>query len=133
KGQTPIFSIGTKDQHSQLQLYLDGIKDKCIAFLYIKKHPMVKIPKYENKFPFEGAPLSKAFNALLYGTKIATKERAIPIIDIEINRLNEYALGRLILCFMVATVYFCYAIGVNPFDQPAVEVGKKYANRYLQK
>ena len=135
-GSTPINAIGTVDQHSQLQLYLDGPKNKYITIIGFSK------PQHSKKIDARISKTNKVENLhnktmgqLFYAEKKATFEtlrrKRIPIRIIHIEKLDELVIGSLLMSFFIETIYTCYILGINPFDQPAVEEGKKLAIQYL--
>ena len=112
-GLTPSRYLGPKDQHSQLQLILDGPKDKTITFISIKKCIS------GNKFLHSSALKEK--NATLS----ALQEKKVPYIELEIDLLDEKVLGELFLIFELTTIILAKKMKINAFDQPAVELIKK--------
>tara|TARA_A100001015_G_scaffold125076_1_gene138608 strand:+ start:3600 stop:4853 length:1254 start_codon:yes stop_codon:yes gene_type:complete len=135
-GSTPINSIGTIDQHSQLQLYLDGPKNKIITIIGINK--LKSSPKLNTKisknFVFETLE-GKSMNSLLKAEENATFDTLIsnniPTRKINLPVLNEINLGALLMHFFLETIYTCFLLDVDPFDQPAVEEGKILTKKYL--
>jgi glucose-6-phosphate isomerase len=125
-GITPIVAMGSSDQHSQLQLYLDGGKDKCFTFLYENKISNLLVS--ENIPPafsyLKNKSVADIFSAQCCGTIVSVLDRKIPSRKIEIPALTPEILGELFMYFMLEVVSVCRIIDVNPFDQPAVEHGK---------
>jgi glucose-6-phosphate isomerase len=136
EGTTPVAALGPVDQHSQLQLYLDGapqhfitvIRESCVG-----RGPVV---------PPDLAGLAGA--AYLAGRPagdlVAAQQRAIPealiatgrpVRTIDLETLDERALGALMMHFMLETLLAAHLLEVDPFDQPAVESGKILTRRYL--
>ena len=137
KGSTPINAIGTVDQHSQLQLYLDGPRDKFITFVSSNdiKNDMTldcKISKNLNYKPLHKKKMSQLLSSEETATFETLKKNKIPIRILKISSLNEYDIGNLLMHFFLETIYTCYLLKVNPFDQPAVEEGKKLAIKILK-
>ncbi len=132
KGTTPIKAQGTTDQHSQLQLYLDGPNDKIFTFIslpksdfpYPLKHPY--LPEFLN-----GKTMSDLFYAQEQATIQTLKNKGYPVRIIEIQDLSEENIGALFMHFIMETILVAQAMNVNPFDQPAVEEGKILAKTYL--
>ena len=137
KGITAIHSIGTTDQHSQLQLYLDGPKDKFFTFittnhsnkgLLINKDIMneEKVDYLVNK---KMGDLMQAEQQATLGTfgqnNIKFREVHIPMID-------TYSIGSLMALSIIETISTCIYFEVNPFNQPAVEQGKRLTKQYLR-
>ena len=129
-GLTPIKAIGVTDQHSLLQLFMEGPNDKVITFLKIEKFKnSVKIPEFEgfNKYSYlYGKNLEDIFNYECESVKIALAKKGRINYTIILDKLNEYSIGELIFYFMIKTVFTGYLMGINPFDQPGVEEGKNY-------
>ena len=135
-GSTPINAIGTVDQHSQLQLYLDGPKNKYITIIgFSKPQNSKKIDARISKKTKVENLHNKTMGQLFYAEKEATFEtlrrRKIPIRMIQIEKLDESMIGSLLMSFFIETIYTCYILDIDPFDQPAVEEGKKLAIHYL--
>ena len=136
KGSTPISGLGTIDQHSQLQLYLDGPKDKFITIISLKnkKKSRELNCRVSKNFIYKNLH-KKTMNDLLTAETIATfetlKKKNIPIRMIELESNKEETIGSLLMHFFLETIFTCYLLEVNPFDQPAVEEGKKLAIKYL--
>ena len=135
-GSTPINAVGTVDQHSQLQLYLDGPKDKFFTIIGMEK-PLKsnKLNCHLNKINLSESLHKKTLGDLLFAEMKATyqtiKNKNIPLRLIKLNKIDEETLGSLIMCFFIETIYTCYLLKINPFDQPAVEEGKKLAKKFL--
>ncbi len=135
KGQTPVKSIGTLDQHSQLQLYLDGKKDKVITFLNVKhrskdfKLPL-NLPK-EISF-LAGKSIDDVLKSEMYAIREIITQKSIPNLTINLDEISPYNMGKLIMLFETATAFAGHLYNVNPFNQPAVEEGKKVIYEYLK-
>ena len=136
KGSQPVAAIGPVDQHSQLQLYLAGPNDKVFTVLTVGSagHGPVMDPALAAR---AGEP---DFGGKRIGDLVAAQGRATadtlarngrPTRRLHIERLDERALGELLMHFMLETILTGYALGVDPFDQPAVEEGKILAKKYL--
>ena len=133
-GITPLNSIGTIDQHSQLQLYLDGPKDKTFSFISRKK---IKSNKLDCSWI--GDKLSflnqKSLEDLFYSEMLATSEtlirKKLPVRRIELECVDEESIAELISFFIIEVILICKLLEVNPFDQPAVEEGKLLTKRFL--
>ena len=135
-GTTPIAALGTVDQHSQLQLYLDGPADKLITILV---GPMAGDgPKFDASFtssPGLSYFTNRSLGDLMDMSGEATIETLVhhdcPVRIIRIGKMNESTLGALMMHFMLETVITARLIGVNPFDQPAVDRGKELILRRM--
>ena len=136
KGTTPITAMGTVDQHSQLQLYLDGPSDKLFTLIMLScsgdgpsVDPKLSIDK-------EISYLSgKSVGDLMDAGQRATAETLIrnrrPTRIFKINNLDEATMGAMMMHFILETIIAAHLFGVNPFDQPAVEEAKTLAREYL--
>lgn len=129
-GLTPYPSLGTVDQHSQLQLWMDGPEDKVIIFIKVVEHGLdIKIPKVFKETDIGylgGKSLSGLMNAEQDSTELCLKKAGRPSMRIELPRLNPYYLGQLFLFFELVTSFTGFLYGINPFDQPQVEEGKNF-------
>lgn len=127
-GSTPLTAIGPMDQHSLLQLFLQGPRDKAFTTLEIKD--------YEHSIKIPGAPYLKEFSYLkntslekiLHTEQMVTEESLIktfnPVYRLTLPQLNAYTLGALFYHFELSTALTGYLYHINPFNQPAVEEGK---------
>ncbi len=136
KGILPIISTMPKDNHSVMQLYLDGFKNNFFTFFYCKE----KFPQKINKK--EILDISKylgSFNVdeIILRQKIATenifKSKNIPFRSFEIKNRNEKNLGELFCYFILETILLGRVLKVNPFDQPSVDLIKKETKRLFFK
>jgi glucose-6-phosphate isomerase len=128
-GQTPAKSLGTTDQHSQIQLYVEGPQDKIVTFLRVENF------KYDytipNVYPDEittnflaDRKLSDLLNTEQLATEIALTDAGCPNCTITLPELDEKYLGELIYLYEMATVLAGSLLGIDPLDQPGVEAGK---------
>lgn len=134
-GPTPINSMGTIDQHSQLQLYLDGPKDKFFTFITAKNHQHDFLIKDLPSCPtlFGGKKLGEIVAVEQNTTIEVLNKKKLPIRIIEIENLNEEVLGGLMMQMFLETILIAYVKDINPFDQPAVELRKDLAKKILSK
>ncbi len=130
-GQTPVAARGTVDQHSQLQLYLDGPSDKVIFFWRVEKFRKDLLPDGE-LLPegTGGKSLSELFAIQWRATRTALAQRGKPSLTLILEELDEEALGQLVVWLETLVYLIARITGVNPFDQPAVELIKKLAREY---
>lgn len=136
KGLTPIPAYGATDQHSQVQLFMEGPNDKVLALIEVEKFKY----DYSLQSPLQGASaqklapysLAQLMKAEFEGTVAALRENQRPLIHFKIDELDEYHLGQLILLSECLTVLMGQLLAVNPFNQPGVEAGKKYAFAWLK-
>ncbi|BBK34638.1 glucose-6-phosphate isomerase [Stella humosa] len=136
KGTTPIRAMGTVDQHSQLQLYLAGPADKI--FTLITLAVAGKGDKAAAAFardPALGYLKGRRMGDLLDAEQRATGETLVrngrPTRIFRLERLDEKSMGALFMHFMLETIFAAQLLGIDAFDQPAVEEGKKLARAYL--
>jgi glucose-6-phosphate isomerase len=134
KGIIPVVSPMPRDHHSLLQLYLDGPKDKLfyIFSLKYKKHMKIKNNVFGSKYSFiENKKLSTVKDAQKKALIQELKSRNIPYREFRINKVAEETLGELFSYFILETALIGNIIGVDPFNQPAVEQVKSLTKRYL--
>ena len=134
-GSTPIQALGATDQHSQLQLYLGGPKDKFFTFLEVSEKADLEVADLEIDHPAY-APLRKhglkdLLKAELHATYETLRGHELPIRLIRLPVINAYYLGQLMLNTVLETLAVAAIWDVNPFDQPAVEEGKILALKFL--
>ncbi|MBI5026077.1 MAG: glucose-6-phosphate isomerase [Nitrospirae bacterium] len=126
-GQTPYPSIGTTDQHSQLQLWMEGPKDKVITFIRVESSsdditiPDKDIPALSY---LKGHSLGGLIKAEQEATELCLTKAKRPNMRITIPRVDAYYLGQMFLFFELVTAFTGLLYRVNPFNQPGVEEGK---------
>src|SRR5210317_1448871 len=134
KGLLPVISLMPKDNHSVMQLYLDGFKNNFFTFFYVKEKKSLKI---DNKkiLPSQKFLKNKDLNKIIFAQKKATenvfRNKNIPFRSFEINNRNEKTLGELFCFFILETILIGQSLKLNPFDQPAVELIKKETKKIL--
>ena len=134
KGILPIISKMPSDNHSLLQLYLDGPKNNF--FTFFSTHDL-KSEKINNKFLYKTHNYlrNKSFSKIIYAQKSATQKvfnkKKLPFRSFELKTRNEEVLGELFCFFMLETILLGRALKVNPFDQPSVELIKKETKKIL--
>ena len=135
KGITPILSYIPKDNHSTLQLYLDGPRDKFFTFFNSsKKNVSKKISKkiIPNNMKFlKNKQLSSIINAQHRATKNIYNLRKIPFREITLKKNDEIELGTIFTFFVLETILLARLMNINPFDQPAVEQVKVETKKIL--
>jgi glucose-6-phosphate isomerase len=129
-GPTPVRALGATDQHSQVQLYIEGPYDKTICLLVEESPPTdVVIPRSYEAVPELGYLGGHSLGALLRAEKEATTaaltERGRMNLTVSVPRVTARSLGGLFQLFQIATVYAGGFYGVDPMDQPGVELGKE--------
>jgi glucose-6-phosphate isomerase len=136
KGLTPIPAYGATDQHSQMQLFMEGPSDKTIFLIEVEKFfqdyflaNQINGESFKLLAPYS---LSQLMKAELEGTLAALKENQRHVVLLKIPSVNEESMGQLILFFECLTVLVGRMLKVDPFNQPGVEAGKKYAYQWLK-
>lgn len=129
-GPTPVPALGATDQHSLLQLLMEGPRDKVVLFLGVGgENDPVKIPAIRENFPalsyLGGHSLSVLLDTERRSTMEALRQQGRPSMSVEVSDLTPRALGELLMLFQIATVFAGSLYGVNPLDQPGVELSKK--------
>lgn len=129
-GQTPIKALGAVDQHSQIQLYNEGPKDKIVTFLKVLSFSEdFKIPLIHSDICsvsyLGGKLLSELLNSELEGTALALCENGVPNLTISFPIIDELHVGEFIVFYELMTATMGSLMKVNPYDQPGVELGKK--------
>jgi len=136
KGTTPIGALGPVDQHSQLQLFIAGPRDKLFTVVTIGtagKGPRIEaeLARRAGEPDFAGRTIGDLVAAQGRATAETLATNGCPVRTIHLETLDEASLGELLMHFMLETIIAARLIGVDPFDQPAVEEGKVLAKRYL--
>jgi glucose-6-phosphate isomerase len=126
--------MGTVDQHSQLQLYLEGNRDKFFNFIIAKNHKNdFKIKDLAGcETLFGGKNLSKILEVEHQTTIEVLNQKKLPIRIFEIDNVNEKVIAGLMMRMFLETIVVAYAQEINPFDQPAVELRKDLAKKILK-
>ena len=133
-GVFPIISNMPKDNHSLMQLYLDGNKNCFFTFFDVlnQKSPQIRNKKLFNDFNYLKKHNIKSIkSAQKQATKNVFKAKKIPFRSFEVSNKNEETLGELFTFFMLETILLGKMLKVNPFDQPAVELIKKETKKIL--
>ncbi len=134
KGIFPIISSMPKDNHSLLQLYLDGPKNNFFTFFGFAKEETNKLGnknlfgKFSN---LRNKNLSQIIEAQKKATQIVFKRKKIPFRSFELLRRNEETIGELFSFFVLETILLGRLMKVNPFDQPSVELIKIETSKIL--
>jgi len=128
-GQTPVKALGATDQHSQVQLYVEGPNDKIITFLEVEKFK--NNMHLTNHFPYitdfdylSGQSLGSLLNTEKLATELALTQNERPNITIQMDEVNEENVGGLLFLFQAATAFAGEMLNINAFNQPGVEQGK---------
>jgi glucose-6-phosphate isomerase len=136
KGSTPLAALGPADQHSQLQLFIGGPRDKLFTIVTVGtagRGPRIdaEFAKLAGEPDFAGKAVGDLVAAQGRATAETLAKNGCPVRSIHIDTLDEASLGELLMHFMLETIVAAHLLGIDPFDQPAVEQGKALAKRYL--
>ncbi len=129
-GLSPYPSVGTTDQHSQMQLWMEGPENKVVIFLRVEDYGVdFQMPHGFDDLPgmnyLSGHTLSELIKAEEEATELALAKIGRPNMTITIPRIDAYHLGQLFYFFEIMTAFVGFLYGVNPFNQPSVEESKR--------
>ncbi len=136
KGTTPVAALGPVDQHSQLQLFIAGPRDKLFTVITTGvKGKGPEMPDDLSKLCGEPTLAGKTIGDLVAAQGRATAEtlakNGCPVRTFHVETLDEISLGEMLMHFMLETIIGAHLLGVDAFDQPAVEEGKILAKKYV--
>jgi glucose-6-phosphate isomerase len=136
KGTTPLAALGPVDQHSQVQLFIAGPRDKLFTVVTVGaagKGPRMdtELAKLCGEPSFAGKTMGDLVAAEGRATAETLAKNGCPVRTMHIDRLDEQSLGELLMHFMLETIIAAHLLGIDAFDQPAVEQGKVLAKKYL--
>jgi glucose-6-phosphate isomerase len=133
-GPTPIAAVGATDQHAQVQLFIEGPADKTVTFIDVESHRELSIPTADDTPAdlsyLQGHGFAELLRAEARATAGALAHAGRPTMTLRVDRADAWHLGGLIMFFELATIYAGQLYGVDPLDQPGVELGKQLT--YLQ-
>jgi glucose-6-phosphate isomerase len=129
-GQTPVRALGTTDQHSQVQLYVEGPHDKVVTFIRVRRHrgdlPIPSAYADIDALAYLGGhTLGELLNMEQRATELALADAERLTSVIELSEVDAPALGQLFHMFEVQTLVMGALLSIDPLDQPGVEAGKK--------
>jgi glucose-6-phosphate isomerase len=130
RGPTPLPALGATDQHSLLQLLMEGPRDKVVIFAGVggARDP-VEVPRIREDLPalsyLGGHTLEGLLDTERRATMEALRQQGRPSLSIDLDDLNPHTLGALFMLFQVATVYAGSLYGIDPLNQPGVELSKR--------
>ncbi|MUM77186.1 glucose-6-phosphate isomerase [Pseudodesulfovibrio sp. F-1] len=130
KGSQPIPAVGVTDQHSVNQMFMDGIRNKACLFLTCPNLP--RGPKFPSDLPDQfayvrGRDFGELLQAEALGTRMALSDSGVPLVELRLSDDGPRQAGKLIALLGAATILTGWLMGINPLDQPAVEMGKRLA------
>ena len=133
-GILPIISCMPKDNHSLMQLYLDGPRNNFFTFFYTKENNSHKIIN-KNILSTHNSLKNKNLDKIIFSQKTATEKvflkKKIPFRSFEIVKRDEKSLGELFCFFILETILIGRALKINPYDQPSVELIKNQTKKIL--
>ncbi|MCI6988425.1 MAG: glucose-6-phosphate isomerase [Campylobacter sp.] len=138
-GRTPVALIGSKDQHSFLQLIMDGPKDKTVTFISIIDNnsqilvPDISLKGLESCDFVNNLSVNELLNYQCEATKRSVIDEGISIDSIELSRLDEWNMGYLVYYYELLTSAMGIMLDINTYDQPGVEVGKRILKNIISK
>jgi glucose-6-phosphate isomerase len=135
-GPTPLGALGATDQHSKVQLFMEGPPDKTVTFIAVDEDGVdVTIPKLHSDVKelgyLGGHKLGELLSIEQRATAGALARRGRPNMTIHVDRVDAEHLGALFMLLEIATIYAGELYGVNPLNQPGVELGKQFAYAML--
>lgn len=129
RGPTPIAAVGATDQHAQVQLFMEGPVDKTVTFIDVETHEELRIPDAADTPASLAYLRGRGFGELLRAECRATAGALArvgrPTMTLRVERADAWHLGGLFAFFELATIYAAQLYGVDPLDQPGVELGKQ--------
>src|SRR5688500_11932267 len=130
-GPTPLPAVGATDQHSQVQLFMEGPANKTVTFLAVgEPSGDLSIPKLHADIPelayLGGHTLGELLDIERRATAGALAKRGRPNMTLTLDKVDPWHVGGMIMLFEIATVYAGAMYGVNPMDRPGVELGKQF-------
>ena len=134
KGLLPIISSMPKDNHSVMQLYLDGFKNNFFTFFYVNERKSEKLNNSQilsTKDYLKNKNLQDIIFAQKKATENVFNKKNIPFRSFEIKKRNEKTLGELFCFFILETILIGKSLNLNPYDQPAVELIKQETRKLL--
>ena len=136
KGTTPLAALGPVDQHSQVQLFIAGPRDKLFTVLTVAGKGLgprmdAELSKIAGEPGFGGKTIGDLAAAEARATAETLAKNGCPVRTFAVDTLDEAVLGELMMHFMLETIIAAHLMGIDAFDQPAVEEGKVLAKKYL--
>ena len=134
QGSQPVPATGVTDQHSINQMFLDGQRDKGCIFVTCRKLQSGR--NFGQDLPekwsyLRGKPFANLLEAEGLGTQMALCSSGVPLVNIDMEDTGPAQAGAMMMLLEAATVLTGWLMGINPIDQPAVELGKRLANAKL--
>ncbi len=136
KGTTPLGALGPVDQHSQVQLFIAGPRDKLFNVITVGAAGLGprmdgELVRLAGEPGFAGKTIGDLVAAEGRATAETLANNGCPVRSFHVDTLDEESLGELLMHFMLETIVAAHLLGIDAFDQPAVEEGKVLAKKYL--
>lgn len=136
-GTTALKCLGVTDQHSQLQLFVEGPRDKIVVFVGVDVHetdiPIPMEPAFSSDFGYlDGRTMGDLINAEREGTQQSLREVGVSTALIRFDRITERAVGEFVMFWELVVAYVGALMNINAFDQPGVEASKVSTRRILE-
>lgn len=125
-GSTPVRTLGVIDQHSQLQLYMEGPQDKVVTFVRVED------PGGVVKIPMRSYTINELMLAEQQATELALTKNSRPNCTINLKNISPFTIGALMYMLEIQTAFIGELFGVDAFDQPGVEEGKRITSALLR-
>ncbi len=137
-GQTPVKSLGTVDQHSQVQLYIEGPDDKVIGFIEVRnKNKDIMIPEILKEYSatsyLGGHNISELIDSEKLGTEYALAKNGKPSFTYVFEDISAETIGEFFLLMEMQTAIAGEILNINTYNQPGVELGKKLTYGFLKR
>ena len=135
KGILPIVSVMPRDNHSLMQYYLDGVKNNFFTLFFVKERNSNKINNrsiLKSHYYLKNKSLNDISFSQFRATEKEIKKKNLPYRSFVISKRNEEILGELFTFFILETILLGMAMKVNPYNQPAVELIKTDATKFLK-
>ncbi len=133
-GPTPLPALGASDQHSLLQLFMEGPRNRIVVLIHSRsrtRDPVIPpLPSHEPAAPgwLAGTTLFQLLDSERIATAEALRRAGRPNLTLSLDRIDPYAIGALLMLFQLAVIHAAALYDVDPLDQPGVELGKKILN-----
>ena len=128
-GPLPVKALGATDQHSQVQLYMEGPNDKLFVFLEVEEFdarvPLSSPYRDADEVNYlDGKSLNELIRAEKHATELALTQNQRPNMTFLVPRVSPFTVGQIFQCLEIATAFAGELFQINAFDQPGVEAGK---------
>ncbi|MEB3244979.1 MAG: hypothetical protein VKJ06_03225 [Vampirovibrionales bacterium] len=138
-GATPLKAVGVTDQHSQIQLYNEGPFDKIVTFIEVERfndHQLMipdSLPQVDALKHLANQPFSKLLASEFAGTRTSLMKNQRPSVTLTLPAVDAYSVGQLLMLIEIQTALMGALLEIDPFDQPGVELAKRYTDALMGK